>query len=827
MKKLLLVVLVLGVGLFVGCGGSSSSSGGGGGNPVTLVAIQVTPATPSIAKGATQAFKATGSYSDGTTKDLTSTANWLSSNTSVATINISGLATGVGSGTSTITASSGGVTGTTTLTVTNPPLVSIAISPTSSTLSVGGQQAFTATGTYGDGSTQNITTSVTWQSSNPNVAAINPSGLAVAQAPGTTLITASSQGITSNNASLTVSNPLVSIAVTAPSLSIAPNTSVQFTATGTYADSTTAVITSSVTWASSNTSVATISNSQGTQGLASALAAGTTSITATSGSITSPPVTLTVKSVTLVSIAVTPANAQLVYQSPQQYTATGTYSDSSTQDITNSVTWASGDKTKIVIVASGLATGVATTGNPVTISATQGAVTGSTTATVIPPPVTSIAITPNITTMAQGTSVQYTATATLSNGSTLNVSSQATWTSSNPSIATVGLHSGLVKAAASVSSSTTVVITASYGGVSQTLQLLVTNATVNTITVSPIAPTIPAFVSQKFVATATFSDGTQQDVSRDATWTSDNTAVATVNTVGVASALTPGIANITASFGAHSGVAQLTVSFATLTSIVISPTSATLAPGSTVNFSAVGHFSDSSTQIITPTWNSSNTSVVTVNANGVATAQQAGTATITATYQGVTSNSASIVVSQFPLVSIAVTPASVSVPVAVGTQFVAIGTFSDSSTQNLTNSVTWASSPSSVATISNTSGRQGFATGVTAGQAAITAVFAPIVSPAATLTVTTAPLLSIAVTPSNPMVVHGTALQFTANGTFGGISQPINLTTQVTWTSSDATVATISGSGLASTVAAGTTTITATFVQNGVTVQGTATLTVN
>ena len=65
MKKLVLVVLLMGVTLFVGCGGGSSNSGGGGNTTPTLVSISVTPANPSIGVKATQQFTATGSYSDG------------------------------------------------------------------------------------------------------------------------------------------------------------------------------------------------------------------------------------------------------------------------------------------------------------------------------------------------------------------------------------------------------------------------------------------------------------------------------------------------------------------------------------------------------------------------------------------------------------------------------------------------------------------------------------------------------------------------------------------------------------------------------------------
>lgn len=104
--------------LLVSCGANGGSS-----SPVTLQGVGVTPANPSIAVGATQQFKATGNYSDGSSKDLTSSAKWTSKTTGVATVNSSGLATAVAAGSSVIQASSGGVSGSTTLTV-NPPAVS-------------------------------------------------------------------------------------------------------------------------------------------------------------------------------------------------------------------------------------------------------------------------------------------------------------------------------------------------------------------------------------------------------------------------------------------------------------------------------------------------------------------------------------------------------------------------------------------------------------------------------------------------------------------------------------------------------------------------------
>src|SRR5207248_442594 len=82
-----------------------------------LLSIAVTPANPSIPKGTTQQFTATGSYSDGSIQDLTGSATWVSSNPAVATITAGGLAGGAAQGTSQVSATSGGVTGSTSLTV--------------------------------------------------------------------------------------------------------------------------------------------------------------------------------------------------------------------------------------------------------------------------------------------------------------------------------------------------------------------------------------------------------------------------------------------------------------------------------------------------------------------------------------------------------------------------------------------------------------------------------------------------------------------------------------------------------------------------------------
>lgn len=174
----------------------------------------------------------------------------------------------------------------------SPTLQTITVTAAASSVAVAATDQLTATGNYSDGSTQNLTSTATWTSATTTVATISASGLATGMAAGTSNITAASGAVTSSPYSLTVTAPatLTSIAVTAAAPSVVVGGTDQFTATGTYSDNSTQNLTSTATWVSSSTKVATIAAS----GLATAVAAGTTNITATSGTITSPAVVLTV-----------------------------------------------------------------------------------------------------------------------------------------------------------------------------------------------------------------------------------------------------------------------------------------------------------------------------------------------------------------------------------------------------------------------------------------------------------------------------------------------------------------------------------------------------
>jgi hypothetical protein len=186
---------------------------------------------------------------------------------------------------------------------------------------------------------------------------------------------------------------------------------------------------------------------------------------------------------TLVSIAVTPATATIGVNATQQFTATGTFSDNSTKDVTTQSAWTSSNTaTATVGAATGLATGVA--GGTVTITATDGTIKGTAQLTVSSgPTLKSIAVTPTTANISVNGTQQFKATGTFSDNSTKDVTTQSTWTSSNTEVATVGSGTGL---ATGVGAGGPVTITATGIGteISGSAQLTVSNVPF-TLTINP------------------------------------------------------------------------------------------------------------------------------------------------------------------------------------------------------------------------------------------------------------------------------------------------------------------------------------------------------
>jgi uncharacterized protein YjdB len=505
-----------------------------------LTSISVTPAASSIPVNTTQQFVATGSYSDGSSRDLSALVTWASSATAVATIDVNGVASGVAAGPATISATLGSVSGSTALTVTTPVISFITVSPDGLTLGAGIKQQYTATATYSDGSSQDLSNGVTWSSSDNTIATLNGAGLLTTVAPGTITITAT-LGSVSDTATLTVvPAQLLSISLTPATPSIALGTAEQFTATGIFDDGSTQQL-SSVTWSSSNINVASVN----TLGEAISTGTGTVTITATSGSI-SGSTSLTVTSAALVSIAVTPNPVSMAIGTTQQFTATGTFSDGTTQDVTASVLWSSSSPTVASVNNQGLAASAAV--GTSTMTATFGSVSGSASLTVSSAHLVGISISPANPTIQRHTLIRFAASGTFSDGSVASNLSGLAWKSNHPNI--VSIRSTGVANGKKLGS---VTISASASGVSGSTTLTVSNATLSSIAITPVNPAVTLGSTQQFTATATFSDASTQDVTLSTHWSSSAAGVATIANGTGAAGLATTVGTGSTAIGANSG----------------------------------------------------------------------------------------------------------------------------------------------------------------------------------------------------------------------------------------------------------------------------------
>src|SRR3989442_659108 len=436
-------------------GGSSDTA------VVTVTRVPVASVTVSLASASAQVGKAV--KFSATTKDsaagvLTGRAvSWSSSNPSVASVSGSGLVTAMAAGSAMITATSEGQSGTSSITVTNVPVASVALTPASATIQVGQTQQLAATLKDASGNTLSGR-AVSWSSATPSVASVSGSGLVTGLAAGSAVITATSEGQSGTAAIAVTSVPVATVAVTPASATIQVGQAQQLAATLKDASGNT-LSGRAVSWSSSNPSVASVSGS----GVVTGLAAGSALITATSEG-QSGTSSITVTNVPVASVAVTPASAGIQVGQTVQLTATP--KDGSGSPLSGrAVTWASSNGLVATVSGSGLVTGAAA-GSAV-ITATSEGESGTAAITVTTGPGAAGAGTPACAAIQVGQTQQLAATLKDASGNTLS-GRAVSWSSSNPSVAPVS-GSGLVTGLAAGSA----LITATSEGKSGTATLTV------------------------------------------------------------------------------------------------------------------------------------------------------------------------------------------------------------------------------------------------------------------------------------------------------------------------------------------------------------------
>jgi len=263
---------------------------------------------------------------------------------------------------------------------------------------------------------------------------------------------------------------------------------------------------------------------------------------------------------------------------------------------------------------------------------------------------------------------------------------------------------------------------------------LVTNVPVASVAVSPASASVQVGQTVQLAATPRDANGNPLS-GRAVSWASSNTAVATVSGSGLVTGVTAGSATITATSEGQGGTATITVSTVLVASVTVSPATASVQAGQTVQLAATPKDANGNPLSgRTVTWASSNSAVATVGGSGLVTGVTAGSATITATSEGKSGTSAITVTAPAPapVASVTVTPAPASVPTGQTVQLTA--TLKDANGNTLTGrTVAWASNNTAVATVTGS----GMVSGVTAGTASIAATSETVTGTSA-LTVTAA-----------------------------------------------------------------------------------------
>ena len=768
---------VLACAVALSCGSDSTGPGGNG--------VTIAPNPDTVALGSTSTLHATVDGAGGNPSIF-----WSSENTAIATVSGTGVVTGVAVGTAHIAASSGGKSGITTIVVIPPGVASVRVTPPSAAIKVGETVHLVADPLEGNGNALEGRT-VTWSSDNEAVATVDNSGVVTGVSSGAATITATSEGKSGTSGIAVGAAVAASIVVAPPSITVTAGQTSQLTAT--VKDANGSVISGApVTWTVDKPAVAIV----GSTGLVAGQAAGTATITAISGSVhVNVPVTVTLPPAN--AVVVSPGTVSLLVTQRQQLT--GTVTDANGNPIPGqTITWESSNSAVAAVSSTGLVIAVAP--GTATITATSGSVHGTADVTVSLVPARKVTLTPDALSFTEGDQGTQLEVALLdSAGGTLSQTGRViTWSSNNSNVASVN-GTGFVTPG--VAGQAVITATLQGTGLSATATVTVARVPVASVSVAPSLDTLVVLQQQQLTATPLDADGNPL-TGRAITWDGSDDNIATVSSNGRVTALSPGTMTVSATAGGKTGTATIVVIDVPIASIELSPTTQSVVVGQTTPAFTV-MAKDAAGHVLTGrtvTFNSDNTGVATIDASGVATGVTAGTAHITASSEGVTSNAATLTVEPPPVGSVAVDPPSQTITDGGTTAFTA--TLKDAQGNPLTGrTVTWDSSDHSVATVDNS----GLATSTGPGTATITAT-SESKSGTATLQVNAAPVASVMVTPSAAAIVMGSTVQLTAT------IQEVDSGSHrhaLTWDSNNTDAATVDNNGLVTGVGTGTATITA------------------
>lgn len=578
-------------------------------------------------------------------------------------------------------------------------LSKIVVSKNEMSLEVGDSGSVTVTGVYSDNTSANVTISTTWSSEDTSIATVY-NGAITAKKEGKATITAAYQG-QSQTVQVKVTKKVKALSKNVQSLDLRTGDTKEIILTATYSDNeTNNAAASTAEWSTSDEKVATVVN-----GKVTGQSAGTAVITAKVGSQS---VTVDVNVEVVKRVDVDKQQVNLLLNKSESVKVTATYPDGTTKDVTDLAEWTSSNE-KVADVLKGEITGYSA--GSAKITAKYGTKSVSVDVDVDLTSKLSVEKQSIFFRLSETTkTANVVVTASYPNSSDVNVTDQATWTSSNEKVATV--FKGQITAISAGSTT----IKATYSG--KTVEIAVDVDTARYLDIKDVNDKLSMSVaggnkSKTLVANAEYIDGSTEIVTSKATWTSSNADVVYVSN-GDLIAYKSGTATITVAYGGKT--VKFTVNVDVADKYEMDKKKASVAVGGTTSAKVLALYGETSKDVSEDaTWSSSSDKIAEVDSKGVITGVATGKVTITAKIEGKTLT----LPVEVGMASGLEADVNFVVLSAKETQTILLtGTDEDGNTLDVTSEATWKSSNSRVADV-----KKGVITGNSSGKANITAEY--------------------------------------------------------------------------------------------------------
>ncbi|MCC8434869.1 Ig-like domain-containing protein [Brevibacillus sp. M2.1A] len=484
--------------------------------------LYINPAFLTMKSGTTKDVVVNASFANGTSEDVTSKVDWSSDNADVVFAN-GKTVSAYKAGTANVTAKYGGKTATLVVDVDVPQNLTADI--TTVAIPVGGAKQVTVKASYPDGSSaEDVTQKVVWSSSAPNVASVRQ-GLITGVSTGAATVTAT-YGTRTVNISVSV-GVMQTLTVDKKKIVLGNGKSETVKLTAAYADGTTKDVTDTATWSTASAAVAEVIN-----GKITATGAGKTTVT---GTFDGKSVSIAVEVDQATNLSVDPRMLILNVNESKDIKLSATNSAGNSDNVTSDAEWSS-TSVKVADVVNGRVTGLSN--GRATITAKYGGKSIS-----IPVEVgivSKLEADKRFVSTKSNSNVQVTLTATFSDGRTMDVTNLADWKTSNYKVADVtkGLVSGRAYGKTTV--------TARYNDKSVSIPVDVDM--LKYLKTDVVQLVMNKGETKQVKAIATYMDGSDQDVSKPALWTTSRLLVADVKD-GIIKATGSGKATIYVQYG--------------------------------------------------------------------------------------------------------------------------------------------------------------------------------------------------------------------------------------------------------------------------------------